>query len=102
MEPETIGAIAGGAAVALHIGGTWIREYRKHRTWRTNGSVLKEIKEDVKEISEKQGEQGEKMASIVTSVNAQKTQCKTTVSNFNRGMELVNQELLNIAKNRRK
>lgn len=102
MEPEAIGTIIGGAAVVLHIGGTWFREYRKHRTWRANGKDLKEIKQDVKSVKLKQGEQGEAMAKIGQSLEDQKTHCQTTVNRITRGMSDFNKELLAQAKTKSK
>jgi len=100
MEPAEIGAMFGGALVVLHIGGTWLREYRKHKTWSANGKDLKEIKGDVKEVKKEQGEQGKKMAVISQSVDDQKMHCHQTVNRISRSMENFNKELLQMAKNK--
>ena len=102
MEPGEIGAMLGGALVVLHIGGTWLREYRKHKTWSANGKDLKEIKGDVKEVKKEQGEQGKKMAAISQSVDDQKTHCHQTVNRITQGMSEFNKELLTQAKNRKR
>ncbi len=77
MEPAEIGAIIGGAFVTLHIGGTWLREFKKHRTWRSNGKDLKEIKTDVKDVKTEQVDQGKKISAINQSVKSQNEHCKT-------------------------
>jgi len=79
MGPESVGAMIGGALVVLHIGGTWLREYRKHRTWRANGKDIGEIKQDVKAVKEEQISQGKEISAMAQSVNDQKENCKVTV-----------------------
>ena len=102
MGPESVGAMIGGALVVLHIGGTWLREYRKHRTWRANGKDIGEIKQDVKAVKEEQISQGKEISAMAQSVNDQKENCKVTVGRITQSMSDFNKELLAQAKNKRR
>jgi len=102
MEPESIGAMIGGALIVLHIGGTWFREYRKHRTWKANGKDIHEINENVKGIKKEQVDQGKEISAMVQNVNDQKEHCKSTVNRITQSIADFNKELLVQAKSRRR
>jgi hypothetical protein len=101
-----LGTVTAYGLIALIINGValWIREWRKHRTWNTNGDDLKEIKEDVKTtngkvdcIDKKVGETKIKIAEIKTAVNAQKTQCAVTVERFDKTITGQGKEIIKLA-----
>lgn len=108
MEPQTLGAIFGGGVIIANVLLFWIREWRKHQTWKTNGNDLKEIKEDVKlnndkmeGIDEKVDDTMVKIAEIKTAVNAQKSQCKQTVNRFDKAISDQNQQIINLSGRKR-
>lgn len=98
MEPESIGAILGGAFVVLNVGGFWFREWRKHRTWRANGNDLKEIKTKLTCVDRKVGETKVEVAEIKVAVNEQKDQCSKTVLRFDAAIQAHQKELMELAK----
>lgn len=105
MEPQTIVAIGGGLVVVANVLIFWIREWKKHQTWKTNGNDLKEIKEDVKLtnskvdcIDEVVGETKIKIAEIKTAVNAQKSTCKATVLRFDKAISDQGKVIIDLAK----
>lgn len=108
MEPQTGAVIAGAIIVLANVLLFWIREWRKHKTWKKNGNDLKVIKDDVKStnekvecIDEKVGKTIVKMAEIKTAVNAQKSQCATTITRFDKAIGDQNQTLIDLAGRRR-
>lgn len=105
MEPQTVVAIGGGLVVLANVLLFWIREWKKHRTWKANGNDLKEIKEDVKLtnskvdcIDEVVGETKIKIAEIKTAVNSQKSQCKATVLRFDKAISDQGKVIIDLAK----
>lgn len=105
-----VGNITLYALITLIISGvlSWIREWRKHRTWSKNGEALEEIKEDVKAVDEKVvtvdekvGETNIKIAAMKTAVDGQKTQCTSTVKRFDKAISDQNKELISLAKRRK-
>ena len=98
VDPTTTAGIGGITFLFLNILGYWYREWRKHRTWRTNGKDLGEIKAKVEGIDEKVGETKIKVAEIQVAVDAQKQQCGTTVERFDNAISKQQEELLKIAR----
>jgi peptidoglycan hydrolase CwlO-like protein len=103
-----VGNITLYALITLIISGvlSWIREWRKHRTWSKNGDDLKEIKEDVKMVNgkvegidEKVGQTNLKLAEVKTVVTTQAKHCKQTVGRFDKTIADQNKELISLAKN---
>lgn len=101
------GTIANYGLIALIINGVllWIREFKKHSTWKQNGEDLKEIKtttllftNSLEKINEHVGEINVKMAEVKTSVNAQGKQCGKTVTRFDKAFSDQNKELIALAK----
>lgn len=108
MEPSTGATIAGAIFVLANVLLFWIREWIKHKTWSTNGNDLKHIKKDVKStndkvevIDEKVGETIVKIAAIKTAVNAQKSQCASTIKRFDKAIGDQNQTIIDLAGRRR-
>jgi len=104
MEPQTAGAIGGGLFVLANVIVFWIREWRKHKTWDSNGKDLKEIKEDVKSnnvkiegVDDKVGEITVKIAEVKTAVHAQKSQCTATIKRFDKAIGDQNQSIIDLA-----
>jgi len=102
-----VGSVTLYALIALIISGvlSWIREWQKHKTWSKNGDDLKEIKKDVKEshekidaVNDKVGATNIAIAKVKTAVNAQKTQCVSTVKRFDKAISDQNKELISLAK----
>ena len=102
MQPEAIGGIIGGAFIVINVGGFWFREWKKHRTWRTNGNDLKEIKSKLTCVDKKVGETNVAVAEIRVAVDAQKDQCTKTVLRFDEAIREQQKELLAQAKEKRK
>jgi len=114
MEPATatITVRAIIAIVAFAVVNTiafWFREWIKHRTWNKNGKALKEIKADIKSthdkvdcVDKKVGETKIEVAKINVAVNAQRTQCATTVTRFDKVISEQNQTIIGLAKNSRR
>jgi peptidoglycan hydrolase CwlO-like protein len=105
MEVSTVTLYA---LITLIISGvlSWIREWRKHKTWSQNGEDLKEIKDDVKITNDKidcldrkVGEAKVKIGEVVTAVSAQKTQCATTTKRFDKAIGDQNQQIIGLARN---
>jgi len=103
-----VGNITLYGLIALIISGvlSWIREWRKHGTWKKNGNDLTEIKSDVKEthkkidcVDKKVGETKVKIAEVKTAVNAQKTQCSSTVKRFDKAISDQGKQILDLARN---
>ena len=94
-EMELFTAATTGGIITLIINGVayWIREWRKHRTWQSNGKDLKEIKSGIGTIQLD-------IAKIQQSAEDQKKQCVTTVGRFDTAIRDQNKELLAIAKKR--
>ena len=107
MEPVTTRTIIIAVIfIVLNTVGFWVREWLKHRTWNKNGNALKEIKTDIKSthtkidcVDSKVGETNMELAKISTAVNAQKTQCATTVKRFDKVISEQNQTIIGLAKN---
>lgn len=102
------GSITLYALIALIISGvlSWIREWQKHKTWSKNGDDLKEIKKDVKDshtkidaVDDKVGKTNIKIAEVKTAVNAQKTQCASTVKRFDKAISDQGKQILDLARN---
>lgn len=102
-----VGTLTLYALITLIISGvlSWIREWKKYRTWSKNGEALEEIKTDVKDtndkidaVDQKVGETNVKIAGIKTAVNAQKTQCTATITRFDKAIGDQNKELIALAK----
>ncbi len=96
------------ALITLVISGvlSWIREWRKHRTWSKNGEDLKEIKADVKDtndkidcVDKKVGEAKVIIGEVKTAVDGQKTQCSTTTKRFDKAIGDQYQHIIDLAKN---
>ena len=92
---ELFTAATTGGIITLIINGVayWIREWRKHRTWQSNGKDLKEIKSGI-------GTLQLDIAKLQQSADDQKKQCTTTVNRFDTAIRDQNKELLAIAKKR--
>ncbi|MCK4823666.1 hypothetical protein KA005_48385 [bacterium] len=108
MEPQTVATLGGGLIVMANVLLFWIREWKKHQTWKANGNDLKLIKDDVKStndkiegIDDKVGETIVKIAEIKTAVNAQKSQCKQTVNRFDKAISDQNQQIINLTGRKR-
>ncbi len=104
IEPQTAGAIGGGLFLLANVLLFWIREWRKHQTWNKNGRHLTEIKESVETVNgkievvdEKVGKTNIEVAKIKTAVNAQKRQCESTISRFDKTIGEQNQTLIDLA-----
>lgn len=99
MEPAT--TITGGMIVLIVNGVLlWIREWRKHRTWRSNGDDLNEIKKKIDCVDGKVSKANISLAEVITKVNDQKDQCSKTVARFDRAISDQGKEILELAKNR--
>lgn len=103
MEPQSAAAIGGGLIIVANIILFWAREWVKHKTWSKNGIALKEIKTDVKStndkigcIDKKVGETNVEIAKIKTAVNAQKTQCASTIKRFDKAIGDQNQHIIDL------
>jgi len=103
-----LGTVTLYGLIALIINGValWIREWRKHRTWRQNGDDLKEIKDDVKSVDGKvdkvDGKVDDatvKIAEVNTALTTQAKHCKQTVTRFDKAIGDQNKELISLAKN---
>lgn len=101
------GTIANYGLIALIINGVllWIREFKKHNTWKQNGEDLKEIKsstlqftDSLEKINEHVSEINVKMAEVKTSVSAQGKQCGKTVNRFDKAISQQYSELIDLAK----
>lgn len=89
--------------LVINGGALWIREWKKHRTWRSNGNHLKEIKkkvddliskasqnatriEDLAKSYEKIGDLGEKRFGILRQIDRQvgeqAARCREITTNF--------------------
>lgn len=68
--------IIGLAALVISNVGIWIREWRKHKTWRGQNGDVQEIKADVKEVGKKVNGIDTKMASVDTEMKAFGRTCK--------------------------
>lgn len=101
MEPAIIGAIGGGLFVVANTAVFWIREWRKHHTWNKNGIVLMEITNSIKRVDEKVGETKVKIAEVKIAVDAQKTQCATTVKRFDKAISDQGQTIIDLAGRKR-
>ncbi len=104
MEPQTIVAIGGGLVVIANVLLFWVREWKKHQTWKTNGKDLKEIKEDVKSnntkiegVDDKVGQVTVKIAEVKTAVSSQTKHCKQTVQRFDKTIGDQNQAIIDLA-----
>lgn len=93
----------------VNIAGFWIREWRKHRTWSKNGTALAEIKEgqaeiktDMKGVSENLGRVKTAMASIKTQQKAQTNTCKSTVERFDKAILAHGDQILDLAKDKKR
>lgn len=108
MTPQAGATIAGAIFVLANVLLFWIREWLKQKVLNKNGNDLKEIKGDVKStndkvdcIDEKVGETNIAIAKIKTAVNAQKTQCASTIKRFDKAIGDQNQTIIDLAGRRR-
>ena len=76
----------------------WIRELKKGNN---NGKHLEEIKESIGNVDTKVGETKIEIAKVSTAVNAQKTQCATTVKRFDKAISDQGQQIINLAGRKR-
>ena len=106
-EMELFTAATTGGIITLIINGVayWIREWRKHRTWQSNGKDLKAIRGSLGKIYEKIDKVDEKVdksnldiGKVQTAQFEQKNQCTQTVNRFDTAIRDQNKELIAIAK----
>jgi len=93
-EPITLGGI--GALIVSGV-AMWIREWRRGRNEKTNGTDLKEIKDDVKSTMTKVNDIGTDTATIKTDVKGIKEHCTQTTQRFEKAINDNRKNLFEIA-----
>ena len=108
MEPQTGAAIGGAIVILANIIIFWVREWIKHKTWSKNGKDLKEIKVDVKDTNDKVdgiestvGETQIKIAEVKTAIDAQKSQCSSTIKRFDKAIGDQYQHIIDLAREKK-
>lgn len=101
-EPQTIyGLIVVLGGLTLSHIGSWIREGRKHKTWKanqkTNGKDLTVIKKSVGEIAKDMNTTKLHLEQIKTKVSGQAKTCEQTVKRFDSALQSANDKILDLA-----
>lgn len=99
VEPLTT---AGIIALIINGGAMWIREWKKGKVEKGNNKDLKEIRKKTDCIDEKVGHIKTNVATIKTSMDDIKDNCKQTTTRFERAINGNRKEILEIAKDKGK
>lgn len=109
-EPTTIlGLLSVLGGLLISNIGMWIREWRKHQSWkRNNGSIevikttATETQEQVKRLDGKMGQAREDIREVKTAVTAQKEHCQVTVNQMTKAIADTNSKVFELAKEKNK
>lgn len=109
-EPTTIiGLIFGLGSLIISNVAMWIREFKKHKTWKKNNGALDEIKATVSKMDKKVdcldgkvGKARESLASIKSSVNSMQLHCSQTVSQFSKQISENSSKIFDLATKEKK
>ena len=117
IRPETVGIILGTALVILNFIGYWIREIKKHKSWKKNGNaalttqkiitdevqpLVTEVKEKVDCLDGKLTQARMDLARVEAGVEAQTKKCSETVGRFDDALREQQKQLINIVRNKSK
>lgn len=106
-EPTTIiGLVFGLGTLIISNIAMWIREWKKHQSWKKNNGSIGSIKTTVENnqgqlkcLDQKMGKAREDISEVKTAVKSQVSHCKETVGRMDNAIAENRDQLFQLAKN---